>query len=108
MRRAKKECFSFAELVRRSGVPRSSCQYYVTIGLIPNSGKNKRGWTLYDEESVRVVKLTREFTTSGFTTSEIRQIYRKLTINNIENKFRYMPIEDFRQWLKSKGIRLKR
>ena len=102
-----KEFVTFAGIVRRSCVPRSSCQYYVTLGLIPNSGKNERGWTLYDDTSVEAIKLTRELTTCGFSTSEIKEIYRKLTFDSVQQKFHKVPIEIFREWLKSKRIKLR-
>jgi len=107
LRRSKKDLFSFAELVDRSGVPRSSCQYYVTVGLVPKCGENERGWTLYNDESVRMVKMVRELTTSGFCISEIREIRNRFRFDTIESRFHNLPIEDFRAWLRSKGINLK-
>ncbi len=102
-----KECFTLAGLVKKSGVSRPSCQYYIVLGLIPNAGKNERGWTLYDNESIRATRLAKELTSSGFQTSEIKEIYNKLNTKIVENKFLSMPIEDFKRWLRSKGIDIK-
>ena len=105
--RSEGELVTLAGLVEKSGVPRPSCQYYIALGLIPNVGKNERGWTLYDDEGIKAAKLARELTTSGFLTSEIKEIYNRLSIDTVENKFLSIPIEDFREWLKSEDISLK-
>ncbi len=56
------------------GVSRRAIQGYEKVGLISPSGKNERGYLLYDEETRERIREIRMFQQLGFTLREIKDI----------------------------------
>lgn len=62
------------EVCETFGVSRRAVQGYESIGLVSASGKNERGYLLYDkacQERIRQIKLYQQF---GFKLKEIKNI----------------------------------
>ena len=53
------------------GISRRTIQGYEELGLLVPSGKNERGWLLYDEACQERIKLLRFYQNAGFHGKEI-------------------------------------
>lgn len=53
------------------GISRRTIQGYEELGLLVPSGKNERGWLLYDEACQERIKLLRFYQNAGFQGKEI-------------------------------------
>lgn len=62
------------EMCNAFGISRRAVQGYERAGLVSPSGKNKRGYLLYDEASQEVVKRVKLFQQMGFTIKEIKAL----------------------------------
>lgn len=62
------------EIVDNFGVSRRAVQGYEKAGLISASGKNERGYLLYDETSQGRIRQIKLFQQMGFTIKEIKDI----------------------------------
>lgn len=63
------------EMCNAFGISRRAVQGYERAGLVSPSGKNKRGYLLYDEASQEVVKRVKLFQQMGFTIKEIKTLF---------------------------------
>ena len=59
----------------KAGVSRQSLQYYVMIGLVRPAGESPSGQRLFDQESIKRIKLIRRLNHSGYTLRDIREIF---------------------------------
>ncbi len=66
--------YTLREVCEMTGVSRRAIQGYEKAGLVRSSGKNERGYLLYDEERVERIKTVRLFQQFGFTVKEIAGI----------------------------------
>lgn len=62
------------EVCNTIGVSRRAIQGYEKIGLVSSSGKNARGYLLYDERMQNRIKEIKLLQQIGFTRKEIRNI----------------------------------
>lgn len=62
------------EVCRTVGVTRRAIQGYERAGLVTPSGKNERGYLLYDEMEEEKIKKIRLFQEMGFTIKEIQEL----------------------------------
>lgn len=53
-------------------ISRRTIQGYEELGLLIPSGKNDRGWLLYDESCLERIKLLKFYQTAGFKGKEIK------------------------------------
>lgn len=53
-------------------ISRRTIQGYEELGLLVPSGKNERGWLLYDEACQERIKLLRFYQNAGFRVKEIK------------------------------------
>lgn len=63
------------EMCNAFGISRRAVQGYERAGLVSPSGKNKRGYLLYDEASQEVIKRIKLFQQMGFTIKEIKTLF---------------------------------
>ena len=63
------------EMCNTFGISRRAVQGYERAGLVSPSGKNKRGYLLYDEASQEVIKRVKLFQRMGFTIKEIKTLF---------------------------------
>ncbi len=66
--------YTLREVCEMTGVSRRAIQGYEKAGLVRSSGKNERGYLLYDEERVERIKTVRLFQQFGFTVKEIGNV----------------------------------
>ena len=62
------------ELCEACGVSRRAVQGYEKAGLVRPSGRNERGWLLYDPAAQERIRLIRTYQRFGFQVKEIRQL----------------------------------
>lgn len=63
--------YTLREVCEIVGVSRRAIQGYEKAGLVKPSGKNNRGYLLYNEEKVQRISTIRMFQQFGFTVKEI-------------------------------------
>ena len=59
----------------KAGISRQSLQYYVMVGLITPACKSASGQRLFNQESIKRIKLIRRLNRSGYTLRDIREIF---------------------------------
>lgn len=62
------------EVCNDFGVSRRALQGYEKANLVSASGKNERGYLLYDEDSQERIKRIKLFQQMGFTIKEIKEL----------------------------------
>ena len=60
------------ELCDACGVSRRAVQGYEKAGLVQPSGRNERGWLLYDSAAQELIRTIRTYQRFGFPVKEIR------------------------------------
>jgi DNA-binding transcriptional MerR regulator len=60
---------------KKAGISRQSLQYYVMVGLIEPTETSDTGRRLFDEESVKRVKLIKKLNQSGYPLRAIRELF---------------------------------
>ena len=80
----RKQRFTFAELMKLSGLKETLLRRYVMLGLIEPLGKGKRRRLLFDHRAVRRAKLIYMLNKSGYTLEEIRRIFIDSRRRNLE------------------------
>ena len=65
------------EVCNDFGVSRRAVQGYEKANLVSASGKNERGYLLYDEDSQERIKRIKLFQQMGFTIKEIKELKRQ-------------------------------
>ncbi len=74
--------FKMSELVKRSGVSKSTILYYIKEGLLPSPYKPKQNVHLYDEKTLKILNFIKYFQHNlGYSISHIKEI---LTDNKID------------------------
>lgn len=69
-----KDEMTLREVCEIVAVSRRAIQGYEKAGLISASGKNKRGYLLYDLDSLERIRVIKLFQQLGFTIKEIKDI----------------------------------
>ena len=62
------------EVCKMTGVSRRAIQGYERAGLVLPTGKNERGYLLYDEEAMERIRQIKFFQDMGFSIKEIKEI----------------------------------
>lgn len=63
------------ELCNACGTSRRAVQGYEKAGLVQPSGRNERGWLLYDPDSQERIRMIRMYQRFGFQVKEIRLLF---------------------------------
>lgn len=64
------------EVCENVGVSRRAVQGYEQAGLVTPTGKNKRGYLLYNQEEQEKIRQIKFFQEMGFSIKEIKKIMR--------------------------------
>ena len=72
-----KKFMRLAELSTACGLSPQTIRYYLLLGLIGESQKSRGGQRLFDQASVRRVKLINKLNRSGYPLAEIRKVFLK-------------------------------
>lgn len=62
------------EVCKMTGVSRRAIQGYERAGLVLPTGKNERGYLLYDEDAMERIRQIKFFQDMGFSIKEIKEI----------------------------------
>ena len=62
------------EVCKMTGVSRRAIQGYERAGLVLPTGKNERGYLLYDEDAMKRIRQIKFFQDMGFSIKEIKEI----------------------------------
>lgn len=62
------------EVCKAEGVTRRAVQGYEQAGLVAPTGKNERGYLLYDQSEQEKIRRVKFFQEMGFTLKEIKEI----------------------------------
>ena len=83
--------YTLKEICELVGVSRRAIQGYEQAKLVKASGKNKYGYLLYDEESVKKIKEVKMYQDFGFSINEIKILreasesdYQSMLISKME------------------------
>lgn len=60
---------------KKAGISRQTLQYYVMLGLIKPSSQSESGQRLFDQESVKRIKLVRRLNRTGYSLRGIREVF---------------------------------
>ena len=66
---------SIGKAAKEAGVSRQSLQYYIMMGLLEAAKITKTGSRMYDEETIKRVKLIKELNESGYPLRAIRELF---------------------------------
>ena len=84
------------ELCEAEGVSRRAVQGYEQAGLVAPSGRNERGYLLYDQSTQEKIRQIRFFQNMGFSIKEIKEISNaeKMIVRSaIEKKIELLRLE---------------
>jgi len=70
-----RDLVSIGPAAKKAGVSRQSLQYYLMIGLLEPVEVTETGRRLFDEESIRRIKLIKELSVSGYPLRAIRELF---------------------------------
>ena len=60
---------------KNAGISTQSLQYYLMVGLLEAVKVTPSGRRLFDEESIKTIKLIRKLSDSGYQLREIRELF---------------------------------
>ena len=60
---------------KKAGVSRQSLQYYLMVGLLEPTEVTPTGRRMFDEESIKLIKLIKKFNKSGYPLRAIRELF---------------------------------
>ncbi|MHC4482380.1 MAG: helix-turn-helix domain-containing protein [Planctomycetota bacterium] len=60
---------------KKAGISRQSLQYYLMVGLLEPTEVTPTGRRLFDENSIKRIKLIRKLSDSGYTLRAIRELF---------------------------------
>jgi DNA-binding transcriptional MerR regulator len=63
------------EAAKKAGVSRQSLQYYLMVGLLEPTEVTPTGRRMFDEESIKLIKLIKKFNKSGYPLRAIRELF---------------------------------
>jgi len=63
------------EAARKAGISRQSLQYYLMIGLLEPTEITSTGRRLFDEQSIKRIKLIKKLSDSGYPLRAIRELF---------------------------------
>jgi len=60
---------------KKAGISRQSLQYYLMVGLLDPTEVTQTGRRLFDEKSIRRIKLIKKLNDSGYPLRAIRELF---------------------------------
>lgn len=69
------ELIPIGKAAEKAGISRQSLQYYLMVGLLEPAEVTKTGRRLFDEESVKRIKLIKKLSDSGYPLRGIRELF---------------------------------
>jgi MerR family mercuric resistance operon transcriptional regulator len=66
---------SIGKAAKEAGVSRQSLQYYIMMGLLEAAKITKTGRRMFDEETIKRVKLVKKLNESGYPLRAIRELF---------------------------------
>jgi len=60
---------------KKAGISRQSLQYYLMVGLLEPTEVTATGRRLFDEDSIKRIKLIRKLSDSGYPLRAIRELF---------------------------------
>jgi DNA-binding transcriptional MerR regulator len=69
------ELMPIGKAAEKAGISRQSLQYYLMVGLLEPAEVTKTGRRLFDEESVKRIKLIKKLSDSGYPLRGIRELF---------------------------------
>jgi len=69
------ELIPIGKAAEQAGISRQSLQYYLMVGLLEPAEVTKTGRRLFDEESVKRIKLIKKLSDSGYPLRGIRELF---------------------------------
>jgi len=66
---------SIGKAAKEAGVSRQSLQYYIMMGLLEAAKITKTGRRLFDEETIKRIKLVKKLNKSGYPLRAIRELF---------------------------------
>lgn len=70
-----KKMVSVGQAAKNAGISTQSLQYYLMIGLIEPAESTDTGRRLFDNNSVKRIKLIKKLNESGYPLREIREMF---------------------------------
>ena len=71
----KNKLITIGEAAKKAGISRQSLQYYLMVGLLEPVEVTPTGRRLFDEESVKRIKLIKKLSDSGYPLRAIRELF---------------------------------
>ena len=71
----KNKLIAIGEAAKKAGISRQSLQYYLMVGLLEPAEVTPTGRRLFDEESVKRIKLIKKLSDSGYPLRAIRELF---------------------------------
>jgi len=72
---SKGDLVAIGAAAKKAGVSRQSLQYYLMIGLLEPAEVTETGRRLFDEESIKRIKLIKQLSESGYPLRGIRELF---------------------------------
>ena len=71
----KETLLSIGKAAKKAGVSRQSLQYYLMVGMLKPTEVTPTGRRMFDEESIKRIKLIKKFNKSGYPLRAIRELF---------------------------------
>ena len=71
----KSKLMSIGITAKKAGISRQSLQYYLMVGLLEPTEVSPTGRRLFDEKSIKRVKLIKKLNDSGYPLRAIRELF---------------------------------
>jgi DNA-binding transcriptional MerR regulator len=71
----KNKLIAIGEAAKKAGISRQSLQYYLMVGLLEPAEVTSTGRRLFDEKSVKRIKLIKKLSDSGYPLRAIRELF---------------------------------
>jgi DNA-binding transcriptional MerR regulator len=71
----KSKLMAIGAAAKKAGISRQSLQYYVMVGLVEPMEVTRTGRRMFDERSVKRIKLIKRLSDSGYPLRAIRELF---------------------------------
>jgi len=71
----KRNLISIGAAAKKAGISRQSLQYYLMVGLLEPTEVTPTGRRMFDEESVKRIKLIKRLSDTGYPLRAIRELF---------------------------------
>jgi MerR family transcriptional regulator, mercuric resistance operon regulatory protein len=66
---------SVGQAAKKAGVSRQSLQYYLMMGVVQATEVTASGRRLFDDDSIKRIKLVKQLNDSGYPLRDIRELF---------------------------------